>query len=117
MSWKDLAKYFIHGVAFSLLFTALDIAWIFGFLILIILGSVIGLIIGLGVLMLIIGGLNSFLTSLLWFEVKTSFWSILGHGIVLFIALLVVNFIFMIAPVLALPGIATTVITSSLDRS
>lgn len=110
-TWKTLAKYFVHGIVFSLLFTVLVIAWIFGFLILVILGSFIGLIIGLGILMLIIGGLNSFLTGLLWFRVKTSFWCILGHGIVLFIVLLIVNGIFVLAPSLAFPGIGTTVVT------
>jgi len=110
-TWKILAKFFVHGLAFSLLFTVLAILWIFGFLILILLGSFIGLIIGLGILMLIIGGLNSLLTSLLWFPVKTSFWSILGHGIVLFIMLSIVNSIFLLVPSLAFPGITTTAIT------
>ena len=110
MEWKNLAKYFVHGIAFSLLFTILAIIWAFILLILVSLGWFIGLIIGLGILMLIIGGLNSFLTDLLWFPVKTSFWSILGHGIILFIVLLIVNGIFVIAPTLIFPGIATTII-------
>ena len=110
MEWKNLAKYFVHGIAFSLLFTILAIIWAFILLILVSLGWFIGLIIGLGILMLIIGGLNSFLTDLLWFPVKKSFWSILGHGIILFIVLLIVNGIFVIAPTLIFPGIATTII-------
>lgn len=111
MDWKNLAKYFVHGIAFSLIFTLLAIAWIFGFLMLIILGSYIGLIIGFGLLMLIIGGLNSVLTSILWFPVKTSFWSIVGHGIVLFIALAIINTISVIVPSFAFPGIATQIVT------
>jgi uncharacterized membrane protein (UPF0182 family) len=111
LDWKNLAKYFVHGIAFSLIFTLLAIAWIFGFLMLIILGSYIGLIIGFGLLMLIIGGLNSVLTSILWFPVKTSFWSIVGHGIVLFIALAIINTISVIVPSFAFPGIATQIVT------
>jgi F0F1-type ATP synthase assembly protein I len=104
-------KYFIHGIAFSLLFTVLTVVWIFTSLILVLLGSLLGLIIGIGILMLIIGGLNSLLTSFLWFPVKTSLWSILSHGIVLFILLLIANSIVLVAPSLVFPGIATTVVT------
>jgi hypothetical protein len=109
MNWEDLLKYFIHGFVFSLLFFLLTIAWLFGMLLLIVFGSFIGLIIGAGILMLIVGCLNTFLTSLLWFPVKTSFWSITGHGIVLFMVLLVVNGIFVTVPSLAFPGIAAGV--------
>lgn len=110
-SWKIIVKYFVHGIAFSLIFTVLAVAWIFGLLMLTVVGSFIGFIIGFGILMLIIGGLNSFLTSILWFPVKTAFWSILGHGFVLFIVLLIVNGIFVMVPSLAFPGISTTIIT------
>jgi cation transport ATPase len=108
---KVLAKYFVHGLAFSLLFTVLIILWAFGFLVLIVLGAWIGWIIGLGLLMLITGGLNTLLTSFLWFPVKTSSWSIIGHGIVLFIVLLIVNGIAVWLPSMAFPGIATTIAT------
>lgn len=111
MNWKDLAKYFIHGIAFSLLFVLLAIVWVFALVVLVGLGFIIGLIIGLGMLFLIIGFLNSLITFFLWFEVRTSFWDIFFHGLVLFIVLLIVNGIFITAPSLALPGIATTVIT------
>lgn len=111
MNWENLAKYFVHGIAFSLLFTILAIAWVFILLILISLGWLIGFIIGLGILILIIGGLNSFLTDLLWFPVITSFWSIVGHGILLFIALAIANAVFVLAPSLVFPGIATQIVT------
>jgi len=107
---KVLAKYFLHGLAFSLLFTVLIILWAFGFLVLVVFGAWIGLIIGLGILMLIIGGLNTLITSFLWFPVKTSFWAIVGHGIVLFIVLLIVNGIAVWLPTMTFPGIATTVV-------
>jgi len=45
-TWKTIAKYFVHGAAFSVVFTMLAILWLFGLLLRIILGSFIGLIIG-----------------------------------------------------------------------
>ena len=111
MNWKDLAKYFIHGIAFSLLFLLLAIAWIFIFIILVGVGFIIGLIIGLGLLFLIVGFLNSIITVYLWFDVKMSFLDLLFHGLVLFVVLLIVNGISVTLPSLAFPGIATTVVT------
>jgi hypothetical protein len=108
--WKKLAKYLFHGIAFSFLYLLLFIAWSFVLGILIVLGSFIGLIIALGILMLITGGLNIFLTSLLWFPLKTAFWDILVHGIVLFVVLLILNSIFRIVTIV-FPGIAVEVVT------
>jgi hypothetical protein len=108
---RDMAKYFLHGIVFSILFLVLAFAWIFLLLFLTAIGFIIGLIIGFGVLLLIVGFLNSSITSLLWFEVKTSFWDLFFHGLALFIILLVVNGIFVSVPLLVFPGIATTVAT------
>ncbi len=111
MTLKDLAKYFLHGIAFSVLFLLLGIGWAVILVILVSLGFIIGLLIGLVLLFLIVGYLNSFITSLLWFEVKRGFWDLLFHGVVLFIILLIVNAIFSLAPNLAVPGMATTVVS------
>jgi len=111
MNWKDLAKYFVHGIAFSILFLILGIVWAFIFALLVFVGFIIGLVIGLGLLFLIVGYLNSVITSFLWFEVKTSFWDLFLHGVALFIVLLIVNGIFVTVPSLVFPGIATTLIT------
>lgn len=111
MNWKDLAKYFIHGIAFSILFLILGIAWTFAFAFLVIIGFVIGLIIGLGLLFLMVGYLNSVITMNLWFEVKTSFWDLFFHGLALFVILFVINGIFVTVPFLFFPGIATTLTT------
>jgi len=110
-TWKILAKYFAHGIAFRLLFTILTLVGLFGFIVLTVLGALTGFIIGLGILMLIVGGVNCFLTNLLWFPVKTSLWSMVGQGLVLFIALLIVASIFVMIPSLVFPGIVTTAIT------
>lgn len=89
-----LRKYFIHGIAFSLLFLVLGFMWAFVFALLIGLGSFIGLIIGFALLFLIIGYLNSEITKWLWFDVKTETLSLLVHGIVLFLALLPIDLVF-----------------------
>jgi hypothetical protein len=111
MNRREAARYFVHGLAFSLMFLVLAIVWVFLLIILVGIGFFIGLIIGLGLLFLIIGGLNSFITSLLWFEVKKGFWDLLLHGVTLFFVLLIVNAIIQFVPNLILPGIATTIVT------
>lgn len=110
-NWNELAKYFIHGFAFSLLFTILTIAWAFLLLVLVALGFIIGLIVGLGFLMLIVGFANAIITTQLWFPIKAGFLDLVLHGLVMFIALLFVNGIFILGPSLMFPGIATTVVT------
>jgi len=111
MNTRDAAKYFVHGIAFSFLYLILAVAWAFILIILVGLGFIIGLIIGLGLLFLIVGGLNAFITSLLWFRVKTGFWDLLLHGVVLFVILLIASVFIQTLPNLVLPGIATTVVT------
>lgn len=111
MTFRDLVKYFIHGIAFSLLFLLIAIGWAFILVILVSLGFIIGLLIGLAVLFLFVGLLNSFLTRLLWFEVEDGFWNLLFHGFVLFILLLIVDVFFVLIPNLAFPNIATNVVT------
>jgi hypothetical protein len=111
MYWKNLVKYFAHGIAFSLLFAILAIAWAFILVILVGFGFIIGLMIGVGLLFLIMGFLNSVITTHLWFEVKTEFWDLLFHGLVLFLVLLIVNGIFITVSSLVFPGTATTVVT------
>lgn len=108
---KIVVKYFVHGIAFSLLFALLVVAWAFGLVMLVVLGSFIGLAIGVAVLILIVGFLNAVITTQLWFEVKTGFWDLLLHGLVLLIVLVIVNGLLVTAPSLVFPGIPTTIIT------
>ncbi len=111
MNGRDAAKYFVHGIAFSFLFLILAVAWAFILIFLVAIGFFIGLIIGLGLLFLIVGGLNAFITSLLWFRVKTGFWDLLLHGVVLFIILLIASVFIQFLPNLIFPGVATAVVT------
>lgn len=108
---KTISKYFIHGLAFSVLFLILSIAMIFVLAILIGFGFIIGLIIGVGLLFLMVGFLNSIITDFLWFTVSKSFLSILFHGIVLSVTLIVVNIIFIWAPNLVFPNVYVEIIT------
>jgi hypothetical protein len=112
LNWKDLAKYFVHGIAFSFLFLVLAFVLVFVLVVLVAFGSFIGLIIGFGILMLTVGGLNCFLTGAIWGEeTNTSFWSVLLHGFALFVILLFVNGILVMVPNIVFPSIATTVVT------
>jgi len=65
---------------------------------------------GLILLFFVVGGLNSFLTNLIWsMPVKTGWKSLLGHGLVLFLLLLVVNIPHAIISLLA-PSLTTTIV-------
>jgi len=112
LNWTDLAKYFVHGIAFSFLFLVLAFVLVFVLVFLVAIGSFIGLIIGFAILMLTVGGLNCFLTGTIWgVAANTSFWSVLLHGFTLFLILLLVNGILVMVPNIVFPSIATTVIT------
>ena len=69
-------------------------------------GLFIGLIIGLLVLFLIIGGLNAALTDFVWqIPIKSDWKSLLVHGFVLFIVLLIAS-----VPSLIIPSPATMIV-------
>jgi hypothetical protein len=112
ITWEVVAKYYVHGVVFSLLFTILAIGWLFGFLALVLVGSFLGLAIGLALLVIIVGAVNSLITGWLWFDVKGGWIVTLFHGIILMIVLLGVNGVLVLLPQLYFPGIATTIIFS-----
>lgn len=114
VNFRVLLKYFVHGILYSVLGIVVLFVWIFILLSLITIGSFLGLLIGLGVFVLLIGGLNSIITSFLWFPVKMSFWNVFFHGLALSIALLIVEVIFLAIPNLVFRGIPTMVITTIL---
>jgi len=107
--WKTLAKYFVHGIGFSIISSLLSIAWVFIFVFLVVGGLLIGFIIGLAFLMLIVGFVNSILMSQIWeVSMQTGFWDTLFHGVVLFILLLIVGIFFIIIEIVE-PSIITQV--------
>lgn len=90
--WTVTSKYFLHGILFSILFVVLGVLWIAILMVLILVGLFIGLIIGLVIFLFIVGGLNSFLTNIIWpISVKTDWKSLLGHGFILSMLLILVN--------------------------
>jgi hypothetical protein len=110
ISWKNAAKYLTHGLAFSTLFSVLTMAGLFISAILVEVGAVIGFAIGLVLLFLSLGFLNTPTTEYLQFKVKYGFWDLLFHGAALFALLLVVNSIIGGVSTWVFPGIALTVI-------
>jgi hypothetical protein len=111
VNWRELAKCFVHGIAFSVLGTLLLLFGLVVALMLVVIGSFIGLILGFALLILIFGVVNSAITEFLWFEVNWGFWNLLLHGFTLFIVLLAVNGVLVYLPLLFLPGLATTTVT------
>lgn len=110
-SWRrNTLKYFLHGILFSIIMLVLAFVWTLIFVLLIAVGLFIGLIIGVIVLFLILGGLNSFLADLIWdISTKTEWMSLLGHGFILFITLIIAHIPAMIINLIA-PGLATTIV-------
>jgi hypothetical protein len=113
--WKTALKYWLHGFLFSILMAILTIFWAVILAFLLVIGSIIGLIIGILVLLLIMGGLNSLLTGWIWsISVDTQWKTLLKHGLVLLIALLVVaipSFILSVVAFFNLPvQVALTII-------
>lgn len=103
-------RYFIHGVAFSILLTLMVIAWAFLLAMLMIAGHLIGLIIGLVLLFIIIGGLNTYLVDVLWgIKVKYDFKTLLFHGMLLFLILLFIHLPAYLV-INAIPGIVTSIV-------
>ena len=111
MNWRNLAKYFVHGLAFTILFLILSVVWLFFALILVTVGFILGFIIGLIVLFIMIGFLNALITTYLWFDVKSGVWSLFVHGFVLTLSLAIVNSILVTIPNLVFPAIWTYVVT------
>ena len=109
MRLKDLLAYFVHGLAFSGLFTIFFAVWTLVATFLLSVGTLVGLIIGYVLLFLLAGFVNAFVTGRLWFRVVYRFWDVLFHGLVLFSVLFVVDTVIIATPTAASPGLATTV--------
>ena len=92
---KTVAKYFVHGAAYSLLVIVLVAMWAFLAIIMIILGAVMGflglifgLVASLTILFIGLGWLNAQISQYIWMnKVKQKWSSLLGHGFLLFIVI------------------------------
>lgn len=86
-----IGKYFIHGFVFSVVMYGANFILLFMETTLAIPDS-IGFILGLGVTFLFLGWINRMWCKSLWdFEVKPHLTSLIGHGYVLFLVLLIIE--------------------------
>ncbi len=92
---RDVGKYTLHGLAFAALFLIVSFAWAGIFLVLVVCGLFIGLAIGIVLYFVFMGYVNSIVTETLWFNVRTGFVTCLGHGFLLFLALLPLNLLYL----------------------
>jgi hypothetical protein len=107
---RSLWKYFEQGILFSLILTGLAIVWAVVLVVLLVVGFIIGLIIGFVILLFIMGWLNAGLTNWIWdIPIRTDWKSLLAHGLVLLIALIVVEIPAIIVNY-AVPSVVTMVV-------
>jgi hypothetical protein len=93
---RRIARYFVHGILWSIAFTFVVLVWISIFVGLLFMGYIawwffiLALVVGFPLLFLLIGLVNSAITNIVWGrEVNLGLISNLIHGFVLFIALLI----------------------------
>ena len=85
---KMVAKYFVHGAVYSLLMLVLVVVWAFLMIIMVVFGSIIGLVASFAILFIMVGWLNAQISQYIWkIEVKQKWLSLLGHGLLLFIGI------------------------------
>lgn len=104
-------KYFAHGFLFSLVSTVFAAAGLAIWLFLVVVGSIIGLIIGIGLVILILGFTNAMITDFIWgTSTDRSIVSLFLHGLFLFIMLLIVGTVPAAIALMLSPGIATAIV-------
>jgi hypothetical protein len=107
---EELKKYFLHGLTLSLIMLVVSLGWLFFLFFLIMVGSIVGLLIGLGVFVFVLGWVNKELIRYFWnMNPKTGWKDTLVHGVFLFGALLIAGIPQLII-VRVIPGIVTTVV-------
>ncbi|TFG08654.1 hypothetical protein EU538_06770 [Candidatus Thorarchaeota archaeon] len=94
---RTILKYFLHGIVYSvfMFFASVMLVVVASFLIVI--GSLIGLILGFAMIFMTIGCLNAGIAGLIWdLDVSSGWQSCLGHGLLLFVLLLIAHVPFLI---------------------
>lgn len=95
---SDFWKLCKHGLGLGILMFLLVIGWAFILGVLIVMGSIIGLLIGLGVLVLALGYINAYLADAVWgMSTDGELIPRFVHGVLLLIVLIIANL-----PVIAL---------------
>jgi hypothetical protein len=80
---RTIAKYFLHGVLYTILTSIFTLVGTLLTLGLVIIGSLLGLIIGLAILSILYGFANSAITRWLWFPVRKGWKTYLVQGFLL----------------------------------
>ncbi len=107
---RSIWKYFLHGIAFYLIFLVMLFGWAVLLVLLVLGGLFIGLIIGFLLLFLILGYINAGITGAIWHvTVKTDWKSAFVHGLALFVVLAIVGIPSVLANY-AVPGIPTIIV-------
>jgi hypothetical protein len=110
MSGGKVWKYFLHGLAFSLLMFAIVLGWGFTLFFLVMIGSIIGLIIGFVLLAYLTGWLNALLLKGIWGINDGGGWKgLTANGFILLMLLLVVSIPQLILTWL-FPGVVTSIV-------
>lgn len=109
---KIILKYFAHGLFFDLLITLLIIGMFFSLgVVLILVAGLVGFIAAIAAMMVLFGVANNLINRAVWGDSMN--WSILAlliHGLGLFVALLIVNSVIDLLPLLFFPGLTTTIV-------
>ncbi|TFF68647.1 hypothetical protein EU520_00040 [Candidatus Thorarchaeota archaeon] len=94
---SKIARYFLHGIVYSVIMFFATIMLLVVASFLIIIGSLIGLILGFGLIFITMGWLNASIAGFIWdLDVSSGWQSFLGHGLLLFVLLFIVHVPFLI---------------------
>jgi hypothetical protein len=103
-------RYFLHGIVFSLLFFVLVFFGVFLTFFLVIIGSWLGLMIGIVFILFLMGALNVGLTEIIWGTmVGAGLLRLLAHGVLLLILLVLAGLPSSLVRNIS-PGLTTTII-------
>jgi hypothetical protein len=108
---KIMLKYFAHGFFFDL-FITLEITGLLSLgALLVLLGGLVGFIATVAAMMVLFGVANSLINRAIWEdEMDWSIPALLIHGLGLFVALLIVNSVIDLLPLLFFPGLTTAIV-------
>jgi hypothetical protein len=90
---NDVAKYFTHGILYSLFFLVEPIGW-YPLILLVYIEGILWWVITIVLFVLVLGFSSSIITSYFWLPVKLSLWRILLQGLILLVTLGILDAIF-----------------------
>lgn len=88
-----VVRYFVHGFALNLLSVVIAFFMLLLTVLLVLFGSLIGLVIGIVIWLFMFGGANAVLTGTLWFRVKAEIGTTVAHGLLLLVCELPLNLV------------------------